>query len=828
MARWDKILSLPVQSPPKFEFSSADLEWAKVEGWSDNIEKVAFIPFDRVDNFLSGESANKDFPTRFYVEARRSPKIRVHPSKEKVDGVIEFAMYRCAFGPDDRREGGSVRPSRNTYVRKKKSAGRPSIKRGCQCYFFVKRLVAKPYAALIIYKQDKHVDEKGLPCHGPQDARAVGTRAMFAPYISDDLLRLLASLIHIGFSVETIMHIRHELIEKPGSPFNHDDFVTHRYVRRLERRIRRSKFELDEDDAVSIEMWADEHESDIFFREDYSDSEPFILGIQTEWQLQQMIKFGDNSLMAYDSRFGTNKLKHPVHSLLVFDSDKKAIPIAWIIAPRSASGDAYKWIRALHRRVRSKTSTWKLAGFIVDDPLADVLTIREVFQCSVLICFWRVRRAWHKNLVEKCLETEMRSEMFGRLGQAITSICKGNAGLDLFENFMDDFIDCSDFVEYFRAVWFPRIGMWTAALKSLPLAGQETCSAMECYHHNLKLMLLNEKDPSVYQRTDWLVDKLYSKAHSCFFLDQYPGKEDFARYMKVKYVSGLTSWQRALEIPDSDVLLEDNKCAQVISQHVREKAHVVWNPGSEFALCDCNWSGMGNLCKHVLKVSCMYRRKRSAAPSMSLFKFNQTLINMLHCPPQDSLIRDHAISLAVCVQDLLEKHGIGGSATGVSDGVTEREHLMEQMVIPTENGSGIQDVHTGVGGDLNGETAFAQVRTVNGERGESTGQVNGCSEMDVDLVSMCTSPLGLLSADGIFSSDSSVGKEDRNSLKTGLGFSETFSSNNTSFLIGGSEFREDMISKGVCLDLLDGTLAGSMMDVDPQPIQLPMFRCEIH
>lgn len=33
-------------------------------------------------------------------------------------------------------------------------------------------------------------------------------------------------------------------------------------------------------------------------------------------------------------------------------------------------------MRALYNRVQTKDPTWKLAGFIVDDPLADVNTIR--------------------------------------------------------------------------------------------------------------------------------------------------------------------------------------------------------------------------------------------------------------------------------------------------------------------------------------------------------------------------------------------------------------------------------------------------------------------
>lgn len=84
--------------------------------------------------------------------------------------------------------------------------------------------------------------------------------------------------------------------------------------------------------------------------------------------------------------------------------------------------------------------------------------LRDVFQCSVMICFWRVRHAWHKNLVKKCLDTEMRVQILRRLGQAVHSICRGDGSVGLFEDFMEDFVDESDFMEYFKAVWYYKIG----------------------------------------------------------------------------------------------------------------------------------------------------------------------------------------------------------------------------------------------------------------------------------------------------------------------------------------------------------------------------------
>lgn len=51
--------------------------------------------------------------------------------------------------------------------------------------------------------------------------------------------------------------------------------------------------------------------------------------------------------------------------------------------------------------------------------------------------------------------------------------------------------------------------------------------------------------------------KLDNKVHSYVWLDEYSKKEDFARYWKEEWASGLTSWRKALKISDSDVDMVD-------------------------------------------------------------------------------------------------------------------------------------------------------------------------------------------------------------------------------------------------------------------------------
>ncbi|MBA0553008.1 hypothetical protein Golob_023775 [Gossypium lobatum] len=126
--------------------------------------------------------------------------------------------------------------------------------------------------------------------------------------------------------------------------------------------IKRSTHELDRDDQASIRMWVERNKKSIFFYQDTSEMDPFILGIQTEWQLQQMVRFGRHNLVAADSTFGIKKLKYPLCTLLVFDSRHHALPVAWIITPSVVKSDMSKWTKALFGRAQSIERGWKING----------------------------------------------------------------------------------------------------------------------------------------------------------------------------------------------------------------------------------------------------------------------------------------------------------------------------------------------------------------------------------------------------------------------------------------------------------------------------------
>ncbi|XVF34456.1 hypothetical protein REPUB_Repub18cG0060300 [Reevesia pubescens] len=273
-------------------------------------------------------------------------------------------------------------------------------------------------------------DKTGAPCHGILDQDAVGTRAMYAPRILEELRQKCKNM---------------------GTKASKACFLLPR--------------------------------------------EPFLLGIQTDWQLQQMLRYGHNGSIASHSTFGSKKLKYPLSMLLVFDSSQNAISVAWVITFSLVGQDIHKWIGSLAERIWTKDPRWRLNTFLVDDPSFGISVIRD---------------------------------------------------------------------------------------------------------------------------------------------------ESFST----------NAWYQALHIPNVDVILDEQnlQLAKVISQTDRNLAYIIWNPGSEFAFCDCHWSSQGNLCKHVIKVAIICKNWQVARPLLAAQIYRQTLLSLLHNPPDDPVVLDHPISSATRLQ----------------------------------------------------------------------------------------------------------------------------------------------------------------------------------
>ncbi|KAK7342974.1 hypothetical protein VNO80_25933 [Phaseolus coccineus] len=651
MAIVESVGKIPLQDPPEEEFGASDLTWTKF-GTAEHHDVVALIPYDRVDAFIIGECSNVECPTRFHIE--RGRKRTIGSLKEyKDDEYLEYRLYWCSFGPENYGEGGGILPSRRYRLNTRNRAARPQSMRGCTCHFVVKRLYARPSLALIIYNERRHINKSGFICHGPLDRDAIGPGAKKIPYICNEIQQQTMSMIYLGIPEENILEKHIEGIQRYCGSDAKVSSLASQYVHKLGMIIKRSTHELDLDDQASIRMWIERNRKSVFFHQDTSESDAFILGIQTEWQLQQMIRFGHRSVIAADSTFGVKRLKYPLFTLLVFDSRQHALPVAWVITRSFAKPDVSKWLKALIDRARSVEPGWKVSGFLIDDAATEIDLLRDIFCCPVLFSLWRVRRSWLRNIVKKCSNIEVQREIFKRLGTIVYSIWGGINTAHALEQFMLDFVDQTAFMEYFKASWLPKLEMWLSTMRNSQLGSQEASGALEAYHVKLKAKLFDDSHLGALQRVDWLVHKLTTELHSSYWLDRYADESDSFQNVKEKYILS-TSWHRALQIPDYAVTLDDRDhlFAKVVSQKDSSLLHLVWNPGSEFAFCDCSWSMQGNLCKHVVKVNMICENLKGYQPSMSFRSFEEVLMDLWRKPVDDSFALD--LSLA-CTHQMLDQ-----------------------------------------------------------------------------------------------------------------------------------------------------------------------------
>lgn len=198
--------------------------------------------------------------------------------------------------------------------------------------------------------------------------------------------------------------------------------------------------------------------------------------------------------------------------------------------------------------------------------------------------------------------------------------------------------------------------MWVSGIKSLPLSGPEPYAAIESYHLRLKSKIFSEQHVDSWSRVDWLISMLTTKVHSIYWLDQFSMETGYFDDMRDKSFA-TNAWNQALQITDVDVIMDEQniQLAKVLSQTDKSLAYTIWNPGSEFALCDCSWSIVGNLCEHVIKVAILYKTRKAPRPLLAAEVYQQTLLNLLQNPPDDPVVLDRAnMHLTRIHQDIKE------------------------------------------------------------------------------------------------------------------------------------------------------------------------------
>eukprot|EP00253_Pinus_taeda_P028427 PITA_28427 len=434
--KWQYIMDLEVQDlKGKMTFSSKDLVWAEINTKNNGIDRVVVIPLRRVAEFIKGEEENPIAPCKFVRKTKGKPK-------ERSTAALQYDIYHCSFGPEDKR--GNISAKRRTsFVQK----------RGCQCHFIVKVMHEIPDRAILTFNIYEHEDGEGWACHGQGDTSGE-TRALLRPKLSRDIVGYVESCFFLGVPIDVVYrtHIkRHVDIDVVAR--DRDVFLCRKDIVNIYNRLAKGNYQLHKKDEMSVNLWYQKHREDFFFYQKPNGVEvPFIIGIQTKWMLETMVKLSHNSLIAMDSTFNTNKYGYQLYTLVAFDEQQSGVPVAWVVASRNTSDDISIWLEQFMRKCFQTRPDWKVNAFMVDDALAEISALRRITGCDVILCVWHVRRAWLKNVNRLATSSIKAKEMFSELGFIMKHTLNYEVE-DAINQFFIKFADEEKFLDYFNKNW---------------------------------------------------------------------------------------------------------------------------------------------------------------------------------------------------------------------------------------------------------------------------------------------------------------------------------------------------------------------------------------
>ncbi|GLJ40912.1 hypothetical protein SUGI_0846320 [Cryptomeria japonica] len=608
--KWESLIKLDVQdiSNEGNNFSSEDLEWTQIgDDNNRHIDLCAAIPFERLSHFVQGEGLLDETETQFVIK-----KHKVYNLTEPNDHATKmYLSYHCAYGPEDRRN----KPENN--LEKMQRIRRFTQKRGCQAHFYVKVMYGRPNVAIITYNEFSHQDANGEFCHGKDDPSG-DPRSSVAPRLSNECKSYIESLLLMGVSIDTICE-QHYLDRGLTKLMNkRDTCLLRKDVLNAWKRVRSLRSQKNEDDAKSVCLWHEEEKDNFFYYKTPNNEEnvPFIIGIQTPWMREMMVKHSHNSIIAMDSTFSTNKYGVSRTILIVFvDLNLAGVPVAWAISSRNKVEDINEWLMEVYKRGKQDKEDWHVNAFMTDDASAEIEAIRLSFDCQVLLCIWHVRRAWLKNVYRYVSNKDVATHIFDRLGEIMYEI-SDDQGITTqsIKNFMEEFKEEKKFIDYFQNTWChdeSRIAMWAKHFRNFSHANQETNASIESYHSHIKSHYLSDRSKKCTRRMDWLIHTLLHRVEPFYKNKRYLQLSGFlTNFKKERYY--ITALERSKNIADVDCFLYDllPNTYRIRSQTIPTKWYFVRKFEPNLHVCDCDWAKRGNTCKHVLKVLDILKRNK--------------------------------------------------------------------------------------------------------------------------------------------------------------------------------------------------------------------------
>jgi len=199
-----------------------------------------------------------------------------------------------------------------------KNLGGFSIKRGCLRCFVAKQSYLDPSLCMLVYENTMHFNVRGEHCHG---SMVSGFRYALGAGISEEMKDKIAKMHAFGLSPAQIMQQHTKEVRElalANGPVTRDTFLLPSDVRNIVRKRAEELWMKHPSDPISVRMWTTENPDNVFYYQEHSlldlnsstqSEAPFTLGIQIEWQLEMMEKFGNKSALSIDATFGTTQTR---------------------------------------------------------------------------------------------------------------------------------------------------------------------------------------------------------------------------------------------------------------------------------------------------------------------------------------------------------------------------------------------------------------------------------------------------------------------------------------------------------------------------------------
>ncbi|KAL3698676.1 hypothetical protein R1sor_012752 [Riccia sorocarpa] len=492
-----------VQLPPEGRlFTSDDLVWysCRKAGRTGGDREEAWIPAERLKDFIKGESTRAQFQCSFNVRKTE---------KRKKSGM-HIKTYWCCYGPLDEREATMHNWAELQLAAKeagKKGRGRGSkpaaltvevglsMRRGCRCHFNIFTDPNREDAVLISWVVRQHIDKDGQTCHGLLCKDAKITNHQIAPKLSEECVQFVERLLRSRVPPSEIM-LEHqqrvaEIVRNADSSksigWTRDMHLTAQDIRNIQNRLRRDGQLYHTNDAQAVRQWSERFPDHVLHYEEQNKTEGklFCLVFCTPWMLRNLAIYGHEGAVCLDATHGTNLYGFQLFTWLVYDKHQNGILVVWALMERHKTED----LVVVQQKIKKAVETQH------EDTVGE-------------------------NFIPSCFSTDDCAEEKASISyRLLTENCTWDRDpVYVSEAFLSKWGPIEPcFVKYFNDTWVPKLKEWVLQYRTHKRSNQNTSGAVERWHSTLKAHIRSARMTKARRKLSWLVVLLTSTLELYFW-----------------------------------------------------------------------------------------------------------------------------------------------------------------------------------------------------------------------------------------------------------------------------------------------------------------------